>query len=869
MASIAQPATEALPSPCQSWSDIARQAQDFLRLHGLFGRDAVMLVPMAQHLVLARRAWAQAGGWMPRIETTQTLAASLGPRPSAADGQLSFDVGLDRLTAAGLLRSQSWAVDWARRDPRSFDEALGAMVSTAHALARAASDLPPAARPAHWQQARALLQPVPGPGGTERALARIAMEWAAASPGFITDGLFCLQPSAWIVVEAGGADALAHQLIAASTAPCLRIDADRIDTAPTSFTLAACHGFEHEAQCTAAQVLVHVGHGHVPVALVAEDRVLVRRVRALLERQAVPLADETGWKLSTTRAAAQVVSLLRAAPSRAPTNALLDWLKTTPARWPGLGDSTRPKAALEAACRKLGWPQSGAIAVEQLPAFAQSFWTQAARTIALLADARRQPLQRWFAALREALQACGTWDELAADAAGQQVVVTLRLSDNGGAGAAGQTAMTLDEFTAWVDGVLEDASFVPPAARQPLVVITPLSRVALRPFAALVLPGADERHLSSGGAPHVLLNDEQSAALGLPSRAQRHVDEALHFAHAMAVPQVTVFHRHLDGSEPLALSPLVERWTLARQRAGLPISSWADPRGAQRLLPAPVHLPSPSAPQLLPVQMSASACEALRACPYRFHALYQLGLREADELDEEIAKRDYGNWLHAVLFDFHSTRTEPASLQDETRRLLDVAQAQKDTMALSDADFVPYAASFAQLAPRYIAWLHARDGDGAQWWQGELLHRTGDKTLPGMALYGRIDRADRIHAEGNTAVELIDYKTGSAEGLKRQVKQPLEDTQLAFYAALMREQTTQPLAASYVALDGSKGIEVIRHADVADSAEALVRGLSHDLERLRAGAGLPALGEGKVCDFCAARGLCRKDHWAAAEAVMP
>ena len=38
-------------------------------------------------------------------------------------------------------------------------------------------------------------------------------------------------------------------------------------------------------------------------------------------------------------------------------------------------------------------------------------------------------------------------------------------------------------------------------------------------------------------------------------------------------------------------------------------------------------------------------------------------------------------------------------------------------------------------------------------------------------------------------------------------------------------------------------------------------GWEHPLEHEIDGAPLPALGEGTVCDFCAARGLCRKDMW--------
>ena len=51
------------------------------------------------------------------------------------------------------------------------------------------------------------------------------------------------------------------------------------------------------------------------IALVAEDRLTARRVRALLERQQVLVADETGWKLTTTRAAATVDALLECAPA--------------------------------------------------------------------------------------------------------------------------------------------------------------------------------------------------------------------------------------------------------------------------------------------------------------------------------------------------------------------------------------------------------------------------------------------------------------------------------------------------------------------------------------------------------------------------
>ena len=138
------------------------------------------------------------------------------------------------------------------------------------------------------------------------------------------------------------------------------------------------------------------------------------------------------------------------------------------------------------------------------------------------------------------------------------------------------------------------------------------------------------------------------------------------------------------------------------------------------MVPTPIARARAGAPALLPARLSASACEALRACPYRFFALNLLRLREDDELEREIEKRDYGTWLHAVLYDFHVTRGDPADTDVEIARLMRVAEAPRTGQGINDADFLPFAASFASFAPRYIAWLHARDREGAHWQRGEL-----------------------------------------------------------------------------------------------------------------------------------------------------
>ena len=878
MAAIAHVEIEVSCSPEGGWLHLAQRVIGWAQTEKVELRDTIVLVPFAQLLPLARRAFAQLGGWMPRIETTRTLAQALGPPTQAGPGELALDVAMDGLAAAQLLRSQAWGAAWARRDPRSFERAVDGVVATAHALTRAAAAVPLPGRDEFWNQARAHLPPLFGPGSSERLLARVAVEWACMAPAPATDRLFMCRPAAWVAVQAGGPDALTQRLMheAPADMACLLVNADPAQGSPfdglageVCASFAVCDGFEHEAQCAAAQVIDHLRRGEVPVALVAQDRVLVRRVRALLERQHVAVRDETGWRLSTTRAAAQVMSLLACAAEHASTDTVLDWLKSG-TRWPAVANTSGALASLEAACRKLHLWRAAALQGAPLDASAARLWQQANSVLSGLRVHRRRSLTAWLEALAGALRDAGAWPGLTADAAGRQVLSALQLEtsqavrDMAAPSLAATEPMTLDEFTAWVDGAFEQASFVTADADDGpgTVVIAPLARTMLRPFAAMVFPGADDKHLGSAPTADALIGDSVAEALGMPTMAQRRNAELFAFAHALAVPRITFLRRRLDGAEPLADSPLVERLALAMARAGRVMRVAQDMRIDITVAPTPVHRSAPSAPALLPAWLSASACEALRACPYRFYALRLLRLREDDELDGEIEKRDYGLWLHAVLHQFHASRERPGSAEVEVARLLAVAQEQQARQQLGDAEFLPFAASFATLAPRYVAWLHERDARGITWLRGEWETHVRPPQMEGVELRGRVDRVDHRHAQQGSGLEVLDYKTGSAEVLKRKVKQPLEDTQLAFYAALMSGQSDAPLLATYLALDGSSGIEEIAHKDVGRSAEVLVQGLAHDLSRLRAGAGLPALGEGTTCDHCEARGLCRRDHWA-------
>jgi len=122
-------------------------------------------------------------------------------------------------------------------------------------------------------------------------------------------------------------------------------------------------------------------------------------------------------------------------------------------------------------------------------------------------------------------------------------------------------------------------------------------------------------------------------------------------------------------------------------------------------------------------------------------------------------------------------------------------------------------------------------------------------------LVGKIDRIDQM-PDGSRWV--IDYKTEARNTTQDRINDAGEDTQLAFYAALLHDDT---LAAAYVNLGEKEATKTYLQTEIVDLRDDLIGGILSDMERIADGAPLPALGEGKACEFCAARGLCRKDFW--------
>ena len=601
---------------------------------------------------------------------------------------------------------------------------------------------------------------------------------------------------------------------------------------------------QDEAQSAAACVLAHLNQGKSPVALVAVDRMLTRRIRAMLGERGVQVRDETGWKLSTTRAAATLMGLLRACRVDTSTDDVLDWLKNSP---------NIPLAALASA--ETLWRKEGVRdwqrALQALPESAVQARAQVNQADAVRAAlAQSRSLSDWLMHTRMALQQSGQWSRLIADAAGQAVVKTLRLAPGNEADFAAFTAqMSLAGFTAWVTQALEAASFNPQHPAQEQVVILPLSQLLGRSLRVVVIPGCDEGSLSLATEPSGPWTAAQRQLLGLPTRQA--LADALRDAwqNALQSPHVDLLWRTSEAGERLMPSALVQSLLLKDSYA---LSQ--DPRALREIQPQPQSMPQPRADGLPVQRLSSSAYEDLRRCPYRFFALRQLKLQEMDELDAALSKRDFGNWLHSLLKLFHDDLQAAPTLDVDAREaLIDNAAARAtQQLGLSDAEFLPFAASWPRVRDGYLHWLVEHERSGVVYAQGEVW---SEMPLGGLTLVGKIDRIDHLP---DGSVQVMDYKTEGRAVTAQRIKADAEDTQLAFYGALLPHDT---LAAAYVNLGEKEPTKTYDQLQIVEQRDQLMQGIQDDIARIGAGQPLPALGEGKACDFCAARGLCRKDFW--------
>jgi len=643
-----------------------------------------------------------------------------------------------------------------------------------------------------------------------------------------------------------------------------------------SLRLYGAPSLEHEARAAETQVRFWLNEGCKKVAVVALDRLVARRARALLERSRVMTDDETGWIFSTTSASTVVMRWLDAVSSDFYFKDLLDLVKS-PYIFPDWVHRREAVYELERAVRS----HSVIAGLEACRAAMKSGggeFVHGTELVDRVADAarllprdRRRSLREWLSLLFGSLGALGVEDGLRSDPAGLQLVDYLqRLERELGSSVE---RFSFGEWRSWLDRQLERAEFRDNGVSSP-VIFTQLSLTRLREFDAVVLIGCDAAHLPGTDQQNAFFSESVRAQLGLPTsghRVAQIVDDLSGLLCRSA--RVLVTWQMLREAEHNLPSPLFERVSVFHQLAWG--ASLDDHELALKVIrsqvapPYPASLPSmclrpaPTvAPERLPERISASAYNSLVACPYQFYGRYVLGLREPEQVREEMEKREYGEYVHRILRRFHAHFPVCSTVARQQLEAVLGEISERVFREASEANYLSHAWALRWRATNtaYLDWQLEREREGWQFHAAESKREIAIVLPDGamLILEGRLDRIDTRNDNEHTGYAVIDYKTRAPNDLRRTVSEPGEDVQLPVYAALLEDDVQE---AFYLAIDNRQVRRIGKDDGVLADVEQAIERLKNIFVRIRGEAPLVAQGTESACQWCELHGLCRKQYW--------
>ena len=647
--------------------------------------------------------------------------------------------------------------------------------------------------------------------------------------------------------------------------------------------LVSAQSMEESAWAALQCILDWRAQGIDDIGLVALDRKMLRRLRALLERAGESLADGSGWALDTTVAASAVTGLNDLLLDQATTQSVLEWVHSPFVR-KGLGERLGFKAddrqRLDEALRAFG-----RVAPIRLKALSDQGLLPM-QTLAQKAAVRqaRQPLAAWAEMLLEAIEETGLESELAQDTAGQALSAAVQqlraesISDT--------NPIEAPLWQALLQEALSQSRFVAPVADAHVRVCALSSLSWAAPKAVLVL-GADPQRLPERPVAE-FFEPRRFAEMGLANPPE--LIEAEGFGQLVSVwmkPLPMVFMACAEKPDSKAeFSNWIELLAMVRP-------DWTDRQNAAALVghyelnlqPDAARTDEPTVFRgVLPAQISVTELQRLVDCPYQFYLQRLLGFAPVADLEEESPPTDLGSLMHQVLADATMAHQTEADWADWLEQAIDTRLARPFSRRKEDDSFrlmVPSAlhaklrAEAKALVPRLSVWLKSREQELApSAVSGAARPKTQTETAVereitalGILIKGRIDRWE----ETNGGALLIDFKTSDPKTLEKNIKKADRDVQLPLYAWLIGPKETA-VDARYISIRRSAikeiGLAQASGQPIAQLTDAVLEQVSQALRGLSEGAVIEPLGmtrEKTVCDRCNVRGICRRDDRLPAE----
>ena len=714
--------------------------------------------------------------------------------------------------------------------------------------------------------------------------------------------------------EALAGESSAGELIELNAEQEQQLDNNILAARYQDWRLISARRFEELAWAATKSIESYLIAGKTNIALVAQDRLAARRVRALLARlgPALNIRDETGWKIDTTRAAAAINSWLELirAPKEGPTaSALLEFLQNPFLNIPAciekppevcIGLLAQLEDILIASQAKSGW-ETFYMAIERANDYASAHEATPNEALLKLLQFIRERHYAWqgldlncsnaYGLLQQNLQDTGMAPALEKDAAGKQLLEVIKTFDLRSSNYQ-NVAMRLPEWISLIKSVLEEASYEEAGKEaQANLSILPLSSTRLRQFDAVVVVGCDEQQLPAFSEPPLFFSDALNRLLKTSTINAQYIQQARDFSQLLvSCPSVDLLWQSKSKSgEPLRPSAWIQRLQTQLPHWKAIIAKPDSYVGKARPLQKAVATPDQNLP--LPLSMSPSAYKALRDCPYKYYVRSLLGLREAKVFEDGFDASLAGQSLHALLRNFYqSLKTEEQKSGSSTtqntqarrlwmeRELSAISEKEFKRLIEGDGRVLGTLRDWQKQIPSFVDWQLQREAQGWRYQNAELkvgfdLHFVdfdGENRVT--RIEGRADRFD-VNVQDEQQAEVIDYKNQSMTKIKKRAEHVLDDPQLLIYARAANEnpasahlQNHQIKRAQWVSLkvDLKRDKKLLRSLEVESVPDLMPQfdqQMTQDMQNLWSRKEMTAFAPDGVCKYCEARGICRKGMW--------
>jgi ATP-dependent helicase/nuclease subunit B len=521
-----------------------------------------------------------------------------------------------------------------------------------------------------------------------------------------------------------------------------------------------------EAQAVALAIRQTLEEPGRIVALVTPDRVLARRVSALLGRWGIEADDSAGRSLSELPSGTLLLGIAAAMAEELAPVPLLALLKH-----PLVGGDEAERLKWLDHVRLLDLALRGPRPAGGLAGLDRHFaakedepklkgclaaWQRIRPRVEALGGHGQEPLPlalfvAKLVAGAEALAGQSAWrgqaGRLAAD-----LLAAIQASPE-----AAQFKLSPEDWLPILRQLLEGQSVRPPYGGHPRVFIWGLLEARLQQADVMILGGLNEGVWPALPKPDPWLAPKIRANLGLPGLEYRIGLSAHDFASALGAPKVLITRARRDGRSPTVASRFWLRLE-AMTEGGIPhdtalerLTAALDDPGP----PKPVGRPAPLAsPEQRPKEIWVTQVDRLKADPFAFYASAILKLRQLDPADADFSARWKGDEVHKAFEAWlKQDNCDPDRLRDRAEKLL-----------ATEAIHPMLRALWSPRLLEAIDWIAEREranqAEGRKPLKAEI---SGETALAGIVVHGRADRIDRL-ADGGLAI--VDYKTGKPPAKK-------------------------------------------------------------------------------------------------------